>query len=412
MFILTRSDGLKQASRGLAPGMTLALALLVAACAAPQRRPVTAAPPPPPVAGPVVPQAPKPLPQVVQNKVALLVPLTGANAPVGQSIANAASMALLDLGDTNINLRVYDTATGADAAAARALGEGAGLILGPLLARDVRVVAARAQASQVPVVSFSNDVSVAGGNVWILGFQPEQAIARVVSYARSRGVERFAALVPAGVYGERAQTAFVRAVSAAGGQATAVATYTREPASQGAAVRKVTAYDARSRATNATLAPVPFQALLIADSGANAARFLPALSRFGAGPGLATLLGTELWNNEPGLARATAMKGALFATVPDGNFRTLSTRYRAKYNASPSRLASLGYDSVLLVNSIAGSWPIDRPFPVRALASAQGFAGIDGAFRFGTGHVAQRALEVEQIGDGRMNVVSPAPRGF
>lgn len=405
MSILTRSDGLTQASRVLALG----LALLVAACAAPQRRPVA---PPPPVAGPAEPDVPAPLPQVKQNRVALLVPLTGPNAPVGQSIANAASLALTDLGETNINLRVYDTAAGADGAAARAIGEGAGLILGPLLAGDVRAVSARAQARQVPVISFSNDVSVAGGNVWILGFQPEQSIARAVNYARSRGVERFAALVPAGVYGERAQTAFVRAVAAAGGQATAIATYTREPASQGAAVRTVTAFDARSRSRAAQLAPVPFQALLIADSGANAARFLPALSRFGAGAGQVTLLGTELWNNEPGLARATAMKGALFATVPDSNFRTLSTRYRTRYGSTPSRLASLGYDSVLLVNSIGGSWPIDQPFPVRALASRQGFAGIDGAFRFGNSHVAQRALEVEQIGDGRFNVVSPAPRGF
>ncbi|WP_416907657.1 MAG: penicillin-binding protein activator [Polymorphobacter sp.] len=405
MFILTRSWGLAQAGRALAIG----LATLVAACAAPQRGP---APPPPPPVQPAEPDAPPPLPQAAQNKVALLVPLTGPNAPVGRSIANAASMALTDLGDTNINLRVYDTATGAEGAAARALGEGAGVILGPLLARDVRVVSARARARQVPVIAFSNDVSVAGDNVWIMGFQPEQAIARVVRYARSRGVERFAALVPAGVYGERAQLAFVRAVAAAGGQATAVATYTREPASQGAAVRTVTAIDERSRARSATLPPVPFQALLIADSGSNAVRFVPALSRFGAGPGETTLLGTELWNSEPGLARNAGMNGALFATVPDGNFRTLQTRYRARYGSTPSRLASLGYDSVLVINAIAGRWALDAPFPVRELTSRQGFSGVDGAFRFGGAHIAERAMEVEQIGEGRLRVVSPAPRGF
>ncbi len=393
-------------------GLGLGLTLLVAACAPQQRRPATSAPPPPPVVTAPPPVTQLPLPEAQQNRVALLVPLTGANAPVGQSIANAASMALVDLGNAQINLRVYDTAPGASQAASRALAEGAGLILGPLLAGDVRAVAAQAVARQVPVISFSNDVSVAGGNVWILGFQPEQAIARVVAYARSRGVERFAALVPAGTYGQRAQTAFVRAVESAGGRTTAVASYTREPAKLGAAVRTVTAFDARSRANTQQLAPVPFQALLIADSGSNSAQFLPALSRFGAAPGTVTLLGTELWNNEPGLARAAAMKGALFATVPDGNFRTLSTRYRARYNSTPSRLASLGYDAVLLVNSIAGRWTIDAPFPTDALDSRQGFAGIDGAFRFAGSRVAQRALEVEQIGEGQFNVVSPAPRGF
>ncbi len=383
--------------------------MLVTACAAPRRAaPVVA---PPPVAAPAAPAAPEPLPQVAQNRVALLVPITGANAAVGQSIANAANLALIDLGEGRINLRVYDTATGPTAAAERALAEGAGLILGPLLASDVRAVAGVVR-SRVPVISFSNDVSVAGGPVWILGFQPEQSIARVVAYARSRGVERFAALVPAGVYGERAQTAFVRAVSASGGRATAIATYSREPAKMGAAVRTVTAFDQRSKANAAQIAPVPFQALLIADAGTAAAQFLPALSRFGAPPGTITLLGTELWNNEPGLAQAAAMRGALFATVPDGNFRTLAGRYRQRHGTTPSRLASLGYDAVLLVNSIAGSWPIGKPFPVGSLSSRRGFSGIDGAFRFTPSQVAERALEVEQIGAGVINTISPAPKGF
>ena len=398
--------------------MALAMGLLVAACAAPERQVAVPPPPPPPAAAA--------LPQIAQNRVALLVPLTGANAPVGQSIANAASMALLDLGETRINLRVYDTAPGAGAAANRALQEGAGVILGPLLAGDVRAVAAVAAPRGVPLVSFSNDASVAGSNVFILGFQAEQSISRVVAYARSRGVERFAALVPAGLYGQRAQTAFVRAVEASGGRTTAMATYTREPARMGAAVREVTAFDMRSRAaggpsvrrdgsvaaSGTRLPPPPFQALLIADSGASAAQFLPALSRFGAPPDMITLLGTELWNNEPGLATAAAMRGALFATVPDGNFRTLATRYRQRHGTAPSRLASLGYDSVLLVNSISATWKLGAPFPLEALKSRQGFSGIDGAFRFDASNVAVRALEVEQIGAGVFDVVSPAPGGF
>ena len=401
-------------------GLVLGLGLLMAACATPQRQ-VEAPPPPPPP--PVV---AAPVPEVVQNRVALLVPLTGANAPVGQSIANAASLAMLDLGKTPINLRVYDTAPGAGAAASRALADGAGVILGPLLAGDVRSVAAVAGPKGVPLVSFSNDTSVAGGNVFILGYQPDQSIARVVAYARSRGVERFAALMPAGLYGQRAQTAFVRAVEAVGGRTTAMASYTREPARMGAAVREVTAFDTRSRtgggasvrrdgsvaASGTRLPPPPFQALLIADSGSNAAQFLPALSRFGAPPGSITLLGTELWNNEPGLANAAAMRGALFATVPDSNFRTLANRYRQRHGSTPSRLASLGYDAVLLVSSLADRWKLGGAFPVAALRSRQGFSGIDGAFRFDAANVAERALEVEQIGEGRFEVVSPAPSGF
>ena len=403
----------------------LCLALVMAACT-PARKAPAPAPPPPPAPVVVAPK-PVPLPEAPQNRVALLVPLSGNNAPVGQSIANAANLALTDVGDKRVNLRVYDTGPGAGAAAAEAMKDGAGLILGPLLAADVPAVTAAVGARPVPVISFSNDAGVAGGNVFVLGFQPGQSIARTVAYARSRGIDRFAALVPAGTYGERAQAAFVRAVNDAGGRVTGIATYTRDPARMAAAARKVTNYDARAqgtakpvlradgtvaRAAPTALVPVPFQALLVADSGSVAAQFAPALARFGAAQGQVVLMGTEIWNTEAGIARSPALKGAIFSAVPDARFVRMAERYRTRFGGNPSRLASMGYDAVLLVNALAGRWPLGAPFPRAALSARDGFAGIDGAFRFTPGNVAERALEVEQVGAGTIAVVSPAPTSF
>jgi len=422
MLILKRRTRGWQAPRWSAT-LAIGLALIVSACATP-KKPVISAPTAP-MTAPAQPKLAL-LPEASQNRVALLVPLTGSNAPVGQSIANAANMALLDVGDKRVNLRVYDTASGAGAAANKALADGARLILGPLLASDVRAVEAVAKIRNVPVLSFSNDSSMASDNVYILGFQPAQSIARSIAYARGRGIERFAALVPAGVYGQRAQTAFVRAVDAVDGRSTAVVSYTRDPAKMLAAARSVTGFDSRAKAgggasirpdgtvaqvTGATN-PVPFQALLIADSGSAAALFLPALAKFGAPPGSVILIGTELWNNEPGVARAPALRGALFASVPDERFRKLAERYRVKFGSSPSRLASFGYDSVLLVNSLAGNWPLGAAFPRAALSNREGFAGIDGVFRFTPGNVAERGLEVQQIGNGTITTVAPASRSF
>jgi hypothetical protein len=106
------------------------------------------------------------------------------------------------------------------------------------------------------------------------------------------------------------------------------------------------------------------------------------------------------------------LRGALFAAVPDERFRKLADRYREKFGSAPSRLASFGYDSVLLVNSIAGNWPVGTAFPKAALNARDGFAGIDGAFRFPPSNIAERSLEVQQIGNGVMTTVSPASRGF
>ncbi len=272
----------------------------------------------------------------------------------------------------------------------------------------------------VPILSFSNDASVAGNGTYVLGYQPGQSIARVIAYARSRGVERFAALVPAGVYGQRAATAFLRAVEASGGRSVAVQSYPRTSAGLLLAARKLTNYDTRAAAATKTaalrpdgtvatvskqIAPVAFQAVLIADSGQVAAAVAPALTQFGA---TVLVMGTELWGSEPAIAQATALHGAVFAAVPDERFRQLSTRYRDRFGGAPSRLASLGYDAVLLVNSLAGGWTPGTPFPAAGLSAASGFTGIDGFFRFGASGVAERGLEVEQVGPKGFTVVAAA----
>ena len=126
----------------------------------------------------------------------------------------------------------------------------------------------------------------------------------------------------------------------------------------------------------------------------------------------ARILGTELWNTEPGLAANETLRGAWFASVSDAYYRQLATKYRARFAATPYRLSALGYDAVLLTVRIAQDWRIGTPFPAASLTDKGGFAGIDGAFRFGRDGVAERALEVQQIGDGKFTVIDAAAGGF
>jgi branched-chain amino acid transport system substrate-binding protein len=374
--------------------LVLALAAMLAACSV-----VPKGPPRTTDAPPEQPTGPRPgLPSdAARHRIALLVPITGTNAGVGESIANAATMAVLDTGGKSIRVTTYDTANGAAAAAQKAIAEGNQLILGPLLADDVRAVAPVARASRIPIISFSNDVSVAGQGTYLMGFVPTQSVDRIIAYARSKGLSRFAGLVPTGLYGQRASTAFVRATEAYGGQLLAVETFERTPGSIQAAVRKLGSASA-------------YDALLVADSGRVAMQIVPLIRR--AGGQSTRLLGTELWNTEGSLSQNTPMHGAWFASVSDGFYSQLATKYRARYNKAPFRLASLGYDSVLLVSRIATKWPFNAAFPIAELTDPGGFTGIDGAFRFGRDGVADRALEVQQINPGAFGVISPAPKSF
>jgi branched-chain amino acid transport system substrate-binding protein len=371
----------------------LMLAAFLAACSVVPKGPPTTGGPPP-----VDPNGPSTgLPSDgARHRIALLVPMTGSNAGVGEAIANAATMAVLDTGGKTVRITTYDTATGAAAAAQKALADGNKLILGPLLAEDVRAVAPIGRAARVPLIAFSNDVSVAGAGTYLLGFVPTQSVARVVGYAKAQGVKRFAGLVPSGLYGQRASAAFVQAVEANGGQLVGVQTFDRNPGSIQTALRKLPAGG--------------YDSLLIADSGRVALQVVPFVRR--AGNANARILGTELWNTEGALSQNPPLHGAWFASVSDSYYNQLANKYRARFGKAPFRLSSIGYDAVLLVNKVAAKWRVGSPFPAGELADPGGFTGIDGAFRFGRDGVAERALEVQQINAGAFSVIAPAPKTF
>ncbi|HXH00107.1 MAG TPA: penicillin-binding protein activator [Sphingomicrobium sp.] len=330
-----------------------------------------------------------------RNLVAVIVPTSGEDGAIGQSIANAANLALIDSGDKSIRITIYDSAGvgGAAGAARRAIAQGNRLILGPLLAGEVRAAAPVARRAGVPIVAFSNDESVAGQGVYIMGFTPDQSIDRVVAHARSKGMARFAALVPTGVYGQRASRAMLAAVRKSGGRITVVEHYDRSPMAV-----KIAASRLRDKGI--------FDAVLIGDSGRIAAIAAPAL------PQAAKFLGTELWASDKTLGATAAMRGAWFAAAPDFRFNQLTSRYRSRHGKAPFRLASLGYDAVLLAVRSSKDWPVGRAFPAARLTEKTGFSGVDGNFRFGRDGIAERLLEVRQVNATGTSVVAPATKGF
>ena len=369
--------------------VTLALVALLAACKVVPKGQVEAPPPPPPPTDGLPTDSQR-------HRVALLVPMTGTNGAVGQSIANASTMALLDTNAANLRVTTYDTAAGAADAARRALADGNGLILGPLLSEDIPAVAAAARAAKVPVISYSNDAAAASRDVFVMGTLPGQSIARTVSYARERGIDTFSALIPSGEYGQRASAALLSEVRAQGGKLVAEERYDRSNTSVTSAARRLHAKGG-------------FGAVLIADGGRFAALAAPLLRPAGSET---RILGTELWSGESSVRSAQSLHGAWFSAVPDTRFRQFSDSYRNRFGAQPYRIATLGYDSVLLTLRVARDWKPGSAFPMKALLDPGGFLGLDGPFRFNRDGVIERALEVREVRAGGVGVVSPAPARF
>jgi branched-chain amino acid transport system substrate-binding protein len=370
---------------GIKKLVAAALVVLLAACTAIPR----GGNGPPPVV------TPDPLDSM--HRVALLLPVTGPDGDVGQSIANATALALSDTKVTNIRLITYDTGLGVTAAAKRAVADGNKLILGPLRGDNVLEVAAIAKPAGVPIISFSNDVGVAGQNVFLLGHLPNQSIDRVVRYAKSQGLNRFGGIVSSNVYGQRAQANLANAVRSAGGVLVGIQESDGSAAAADAATRRLGQMG-------------QMDAVLIADSGRAAVVTVPSLRRHGLKG--AKILGTDLWNIDGSLASSSPMYGAWFASVSDTLYNQYAAKYRARFGRAPLRLSSLGYDSVLLVARVARDWRPGSKFPVSQLTDPQGFIGVDGAFRFMANGLTDRMLEVQEIQPGKFVTVNAAPTQF
>jgi branched-chain amino acid transport system substrate-binding protein len=332
-----------------------------------------------------------------RHRVALLLPVTGPDGDVGQSIANATTLALLDTRNTNIRMTTYDTALGVDAAARRAVADGNKLILGPLRSDDVVSVANIATPAKVPVISFSNDIGAAGKNVYLMGHLPNQSIDRVVKYAKGQGLTRFGGIVSKDVYGQRALSNITNSVRGVGGTLVSIQEIDGSTASIDAATKRLAEAGA-------------VDAVLIADGARVAIATVPALRKNGIKT--AKILGTDRWDVDTTLSANAAMRGAWFASVPDAQYLKFAGMYRTRFGTAPLRISSLGYDSVLLVVRVAQNWKVGSAFPVSRLTDPEGFIGIDGAFRFFANGQSERMLEVQEVQGGKYVTVDPAPPQF
>ena len=370
-------------------------------------------------------------------KVALLLPLSGANAAIGHELLDAAEMALFDLGDDHLTLLPRDTQgtpAGAAAAAQAVLAEGATLILGPLFSAESTAVAPVARERGVSVISFSNDRSVAGDGVYILGFTPEQEIDQVVRFARAQGYQKFAALTPDSPYGRAVVQAMKDTLAKAGGEVAKLATYPSNATDLGPVLRDFTDVDRRKAALVAqkqqlaakddelsqqalkrlqgldAFGDVGFDALLVPEGGARLKALAPLLAVDDVDSSQVRFLGSGLWD-EPDIGQEPNLVGGWFAAAPETNVVAFRDRFQKAFGHQPPRIASLGYDAAALA-AVLGKQSGGTPFSRDAIGNPNGFSGYDGIFRFGPDGVAERGLAILEVTPHDFKVVRPAPDSF
>lgn len=360
--------------------------------------------------------------------MAILLPLTGPRADLGQILLQSAQLALQD--NTGPSLDVLDTggtASGAAAAAQAAATKGDSLILGPLTSSETASVAPVARRAGIPVLAFTNDPSQSQPGVWPLGISPDQQIRRLVAAAQAQGKSQFAALLPESDFGQAMAAALAKATQAAGLQTANVKMHPPGMASLNAAARALSGYadrrgpiEAKIKAARAlgtpegrrqaqelakaSIPPAPFNVLLLADTGEALQEIAALLPYYDIDRSNVQIIGPSLWADRS--SGSGAVSGAWYA-APDSSMRSnLERDYAAKYNVSPPSLADLAYDAASVAKVIVGP----RGSDVAILTQPGGFVGTDGWFALQPDGQVRRGLAVFKVESGGPEMIDPAPQ--
>lgn len=326
--------------------------------------------------------------------MALLAPTTASGKrarAAAQDLTAAAQMARRDHGPANLAMKVYDTKgtpAGAAAAASQAMAEGAAIIVGPLLGSSTASVGPIAAAQGVNVLSFSNDASVAGGNVWVLGQLPGEELRRVMGYAASQGVGSVAVAYPTNRYGE-----LIASEASDAGRTMGVFV--------GPYVPYERSFQGIERATKDGAASIRGQAdgVLIADAGDALRSAAAFLDYYDVSPRNYKYLGTSRWADLKN-TKENALIGGWFAAADPDLKSDFDQRFSSAMGRSPSPLASIAYEAVQAAADMLrdGQGRGDNtPFDADAITDPRGHTGVAGPFRLLSDGRNQRSLAILEI---------------
>ncbi len=338
-----------------------------------------------------------------KTRVALMLPLSGRSAAIGQALQQSAELALFDAGAKELALANYDSGASPDQAAQayrKARTEGVALVLGPLFGTSAKGLGPLVKEGGANVISFSNDEQAAQPGVWIMGIAAPPQVRRVVDHALSVGIKRFAAFAPQSAYGDQMVRTLQGYVTQRGGQIVATEIFPENLDLTPAAKRLGEAIS-KGEGKTAVLVPVAPPRL---------SSVLASLSAAGIDNKSVQLIGTGVWD-VPGVGSEALLRGAWYAAPDPARRADFERKFVATYGRPPPRLASLAYDAVALAGRLARSKQ-GGDFSAEAITNPNGWSGVDGVFRFLPDGRSERTLAVIEVQGDRSVVVSPASSSF
>nr|WP_058241573.1 penicillin-binding protein activator [Shimia marina] len=340
--------------------------------------------------------------------VALLVPAGSNNAGdalLAQSLENAARLAIADLDGVQIDLRVYATAgdpATAQASAIKAVDEGAKIILGPVFGEAANAAATAVAARNVNVLSFSNNTTIAGGNLFVLGPTFGNTAERLVAYARANDKTNIMSVYSENSSGQLGNQAIGAAIAAKGADNAGAVGYQFSQEGVIAAVSQIKLSAEQSGAdalffTSNTSGALPLLTQLLPESG--------------LGPDTIQYMGLTRWDIPAQTLELPGVQGSWFAMPDPALTQQFQNRYAQTYGGLPHPIGGLAYDGIAAIGALVKAGKKDA-LTTNALTQGAGFQGVNGIFRLLSDGTNERGMAVATIRDKKVVIIDPAPTRF
>ena len=348
------------------------------------------------------------------TQIALLLPLESQNKntnALASNLKNAARLAIQDLNYLNLNLTIYPTSGDpkrAAYAAKAAIANDSHIIVGPLFSEETAEVKIALENDNIKIISLSNDPSVAGSGVFIMGTTFKSIANRLVAFAKSEGLHRIAIIGPEGQIGANGILASKNAIISNGSIVSTVSTYPLN----------INIIGKLASTIYADLVKSNTDAIIFTDSPTRGLGFITQeiyslFRKNNKKP--PQFMGLSRWDSAPSILNEPSLRHGWFI-VPDQRFKKqYAARYFKNFGETTKHISSLSYDAIALIGGIinqSGPQTITRMFEQKKFIGNNGFIGVNGIFRFDANGISERSLSVAEVATGNFKIINKAKTKF
>ena len=346
--------------------------------------------------------------------IAILLPLSGQHARMGQSMLDAVQLASAELGTGRINMVAIDSGSTVESAATALskLDNNIDVIVGPALTEQVEIVNRYSCNKDIANITFVNDKNFSKlSNLFMFGMPLEQQMSRVISYATQRGVKNIFTLIPNNSIGESIEALLIDyknsreinnfiAVKYNNNKDINAINFSQPVEELKTKITAFTNYHEDSiillPQSGAELRKISQKFELIKDTNLKKTKVVCGSNFHDTG------IFSITWSSDP-----------WFADVATSSRADFAARFRATNKYDPHHLASLAYDAAALILAV-----IDQDnnnlmvFNPKSLLNKTGFEGINGVFRFAQDGSGERLLSVFKLDSNQVIEIDPALNSF